>query len=149
MAQVVAHCACGHSGDTAFLYVSVCNVIADLPKTSHIQIEGLLPFPENIAHGYSGNYGVLLGPSYLQIKPGLDIRNFQAKLTETIHTKNKYIDMRLQPLKEVHTQSTDINYDFLNYNKIDGKYISIFIIIFSTSLSILSVSPSEVPGGLS
>jgi putative ABC transport system permease protein len=37
--------------------------------------------------------------------------------------------MRLQPLREVHSRSTDVNYDYFNYNKIDGKYIRIFIVI--------------------
>ncbi|MEJ7684793.1 MAG: FtsX-like permease family protein [Segetibacter sp.] len=43
--------------------------------------------------------------------------------------KNQFIDMRLQPLEQVHFKSTDINYDFFNYKKIDGKYIKIFIVI--------------------
>ena len=37
--------------------------------------------------------------------------------------------MRLQPIAEIHSQSTDISYDFYNYNRIDGKYINIFLII--------------------
>ena len=114
-----------HTRDTT-IYVAVSNVIADLPKTSHLQVDGLLPVPDDFGYGLENNYGVLLGPTYLQLKPGININAFQSKLTETIHAKNRFIDMRLQPLNQVHSQSTDINYDFFNYNKIDGKYISNF-----------------------
>lgn len=119
-----------HTDDSTTFYAAVSNVIADLSKTSHLQVEGLLPIPHDFEEGFLGtNYGVLLGPSYLQLKPGININAFQAKLTNTIHAKNKFIDMRLQPLEQVHFKSTDINYDFFNYKKIDGKYIKIFIVI--------------------
>ena len=118
-----------HTDDSTTIYAAVSNVIADLPKTSHLQAEALLPIPENFGGGLANNYGVLLGPTYLQLKPRVDITALEAKFTNTIHAKNQFIDMRLQPLEEVHTKSTDISYDFFNYNKIDGKYIKIFIII--------------------
>jgi putative ABC transport system permease protein len=111
------------------IYLVVSNVIADFAKTSHIQAEGLLPIPEYIGNGYETNYGVLLGPAYLQLKPGINIKSLEAKLTKTIHDKNRFIDIQLQPLAQVHSKSTDINYDYFNYNKIDGKYIKIFIVI--------------------
>jgi putative ABC transport system permease protein len=119
-----------HIDDTTTTYVAVSNVIADFPKTSHLQFEGLLPVPQFFDNGWLGsNYGVLLGPTYLQLRPGTDIKTLQAKLTNTIHAKNQFIDMLLQPLAEVHFKSTDINYDYFNYKKIDGKYINIFIVI--------------------
>ncbi len=118
-----------HTTDTTSMYVAVSNVIADFPQTSHLQIEGLLPLPKEIKGGLESNYGALLGPTYLKLKAGVVMSALQEKLTATIHTKNKFIDMRLQPLEQVHTKSTDINYDYFNYNKIDGKYITIFMVI--------------------
>lgn len=118
-----------HTDDSTTVYAAVSNVIADLPKTSHLQVEGLLPIPEHIENGLETNYGVLLGPTYLQLKTHININALQAKLTNTIHAKNRFIDMRLQPLEQVHFKSTDISYDYFNYKKIDGKYIKIFIII--------------------
>jgi putative ABC transport system permease protein len=117
-----------HTNDTT-INVAVSNVIADLPKTSHLQIEGLLPMPSHFGYNLETNYGVLMGPTYLRLKPGINIKDLEAKLTKTIHAKNTGFDMRLQPIEQVHAQSTDINYDFFNYNKIDGKYITIFIAI--------------------
>ncbi len=118
-----------HTTDSTFIYITVSNVMADFPQTSHLQVEGLLPMPKEITGGLEDNYGALLGPAYLKLQRGVDITSLQNKLTQTIHAKNKFIDMRLQPLEEVHTQSTDINYDYFNYNKIDDKYITIFIVI--------------------
>ncbi|MEP6728729.1 MAG: FtsX-like permease family protein, partial [Bacteroidota bacterium] len=112
------------------IYVAVSNVIANLPETSHMQAEGLLPIPKDFEMGFLGtNYGVMLGPTYLRLQPGIKSNAFQEKLTNTIHAKNKFIDMQLQPLTQVHGKSISINYDFFNYNKIDGRYVRIFIMI--------------------
>jgi putative ABC transport system permease protein len=115
-----------HTGDTT-LYVAVTNVMADMPKTSHLQVEGLLPVPKQFQ--YAENYGVLLGPAYLRLRKNTDVSNLQNQLTKTIHTKNKGVDMRLQPLKQIHTGSTDINFDTFDYKKTDSKYITIFVVI--------------------
>jgi putative ABC transport system permease protein len=113
--------------DSTVYHVAVCNVIKDLPGTSHLRgIDGLLPIPEGF---YGNNYGVLLGPAYLRLRSNMNINAFQEKLTNTIHAKNRFIDIRLQPLGNIHTGSSDVNYDYLDYQKIDGKYINIFIII--------------------
>jgi putative ABC transport system permease protein len=118
-----------HSGDTSFSMI-VSNVIADFPETSHIRAEVLLPVPRDFEEGFLGtNYGAMIGPAYLKLKPGINISALESGLTETIHSKNRFIDMRLQPLSQVHAQSTDISNDLFNYNKIDGKYINIFIAI--------------------
>jgi putative ABC transport system permease protein len=76
-----------HTDDSTTVYAAVSNVIADLPKTSHLQLEGLLPIPENFGYNLSTNYGISLGPTYLQLKPGVNINALEAKLTNTIHLK--------------------------------------------------------------
>ncbi len=115
-----------NTGDSSNTYIAVSNVIADMPATSHLQFEALLPVSGN---NLKNNYGAMLGPSYLQLEQGININDIEAKFNNTIHSKNKFIDMRLQPILDVHAASTDINYDLFNYNKIDGKYIKIFSII--------------------
>jgi putative ABC transport system permease protein len=114
------------TSDSTNMYVVVSNVITDMPETSHLQMDALLSLPGN---NLEDNYGALLGPSYLQLNPGVNISTLEAKLTETIHSKNKFIDIRLQPVLNVHSESTDISYDFYNYNRIDGKYIKMFLVI--------------------
>ncbi len=118
-----------HTNDTTF-YMAVSHIIADFPKTSHLQLDGILPMPGDFDNSFLGsNYGVLMGPVYMRLKPGISSTALEAKLSKTIHSKNEGIDMRLQPLAQVHLESTDINYDYFNYNKMDGKYIRVFIII--------------------
>ncbi len=118
-----------NTGDSTGILYAISNVIADMPETSHLQIDALLPFPKHIVNGLEDNYGVLLGPTYLQLEPGVNIKSLQAKFTSTINTKHTGIDMRLQPLEDVHSNSRDISYDYYNYKRIDGKYINIFLII--------------------
>jgi putative ABC transport system permease protein len=119
--------------DRTFKTYVVSHVIKDLPANSHIQADAMLPIPAEFEKSFSGdNYGILLGPTYLRLRSGTDIKTLEAKLTKTVQTKNKWIDMRLQPVSDLHAGSTLISYDYFNHNKIDGKYINLFIIIAIT-----------------
>jgi len=116
--------------DTTVRHVTVCNIIQDFPASSHLQVEGLLPITDEFEKRFMGqSWGALLGPTYLKLRPGTDISKLQARLTATLHTKNRFIDLQLQPVTKIHTASSDINYDFYNYHRADGKYIMVFIII--------------------
>jgi putative ABC transport system permease protein len=126
-----------HTGDSSHTYVTVSNVIADMPATSHLQFGALLPVPGN---NLEDNYGALLGPTYLQLQAGVNIKDLETKFTRTIHSKNQFIDMRLQPISDVHAASTGIKYDLFNYNKIDGKYLKVFSIIALTIFLIACIN---------
>ena len=117
-----------HTGDSV-LYLTVSHIIANFPENAHLQADALVAIPGALRNGYETNYGVMLGPAYLQLQPGANMAQTEALLTSAIHEKNKFIDMRLQPLTRVHASSMNINYDYLNYNRIDGSYIKIFILI--------------------
>src|SRR5262249_25069324 len=118
-----------HTTDSTFEYFAISNVIEDLPATSHLQVDAIIPIPEHFPYNLETNFGVILGPTYLQLKPGTHVNELQDRLTASIHEKNKFLDMRLQPVKTVHTDSMDMAFDLLNNNKIDGKYIRIFAIV--------------------
>jgi putative ABC transport system permease protein len=116
--------------DTTAYPTVVSNVFKDFPATSHLRVDGVMPIPADFLKSFLGdNYGILLGPTYLRLRPNPDIAALDSALTKTVHTKNSGIDLRLQPLSEIHTRSTDLNYDPYNADKIDGKYIRIFIIV--------------------
>jgi putative ABC transport system permease protein len=116
--------------DTTTYPMAVTTIIADLPANSHLQADGVIPFPQSYLEGqYKDNYGVLLGPSYIRLRAGLDAAAIEQKLTASIHKKNDYIDLRLQPITQLHTGSMEINFDTLNEKKIDGKYLRVFIVI--------------------
>jgi putative ABC transport system permease protein len=116
--------------DSTIHRYSVSHIIPDFGNNFHLQADAILPIPARFEEGFlGGNYGVLLGPTYLRLRPGTNSKMLEGKLTHTIHDKSKLIDMRLQPVSELHAGSIDISYDLFNYNKIDGKYINVFLII--------------------
>jgi putative ABC transport system permease protein len=116
--------------DTTAWPTVVSNVIPDFPANSHLQVDGLLPISDEFQKSFLGtNFGVLLGPTYLRLRSHVDIPALESSLTKTLHRKFQWLDMRLQRVSEIHAGSADINYDDYNFNKIDGKYIRIFIIV--------------------
>jgi putative ABC transport system permease protein len=116
--------------DSTSYPMAVSNVIPDFSPRFHIQGDGCIPFPDDYQKGVlRDNYSVLLGPSYLRLRPGSDIASLEKQFTKTIHQKNVGIDVRMQRLSEIHTGSIDFNYDYLNAGKIDGKYLRVFVII--------------------
>ncbi|UOE46420.1 ABC transporter permease [Mucilaginibacter sp. SMC90] len=118
------------TADTTVTSFTVSNVIADMPKNSHLQIEAMVPFPKEFLNSFLGtNYNVLMGATYFRISDNKNISLLESRLTKTIHAKSKFIDFTLQPLNRIHTGSVNISYDELNYKKIDGKYLNIFIVI--------------------
>jgi putative ABC transport system permease protein len=114
---------------TAHQYV-VSHIVKDFPANAHLQAEAMMQIPAEFDKSWLGNnYGVMMGPTYMKLRSGIEIKALEERLTKTIHEKNKFIDMRLQPVAELHAGSTQVSYDIFNYNKIDGKYINVFIII--------------------
>jgi putative ABC transport system permease protein len=114
---------------TAHRY-TVSHIVKDMPGNSHLQADALLQIPAEFEKSWLGNnYGVMMGPTYVKLRNATDIKALEERLTKTIHTKNKFIDMRLQAAADLHAGSTQIVYDLYNHNKIDGKYINVFIII--------------------
>lgn len=117
-----------NAGDTSF-NVTVSGIIKDMPHTSHLQVNAFIAYPRPFVDGLGSNWGALLGPNYLTLKPGTDAAKLADDLTKIVHTKNQYIDIRLQPMSEVHLGSSDIIYDDLNYKKSEKKYPAIFSMI--------------------
>lgn len=115
-------------GDTITHWVEVCNVIKDFPPNSHLQVDGLLPIPD-MDKDTIWSFKVMMGPTYLRLRPGVDKEALQTRLTNAMHEIVPQVDLRLQPLEDLHAGSTNIIYDFFNYKKTDRKYIDIFIII--------------------
>ena len=53
---------------------------------------------------------------------------------------NKYYQLFLQPLSAVHLASTDMEHDYNNYRKFNGKYLDVFYIIGAFILVIAAVN---------
>jgi len=117
-----------NAGDTSF-NVTVSGIVRDMPYTSHLQVNAFMAYPRQFVNGLGANWGALLGPNYLTLKPGTNAAKLADDLTKIVHTKNQYVDVRLQPVSEVHLGSSDIIYDELNYKKSEKKYPAIFSLV--------------------
>jgi putative ABC transport system permease protein len=116
------------AGDTTYA-LRVAGVMADLPRHSHIQFDGLLPLRDKLPYGLHENYAVLLESTYLLMRPGVDVPSLQTTLDRASKQKSKYIDIRLQPLSDVHLGSVGTVYENFNYRKSDRQYVYIFVVI--------------------
>lgn len=116
------------AGDTAF-NLTVSGVIKNMPATSHLQASAFMAYPHAFTTSFLGdNWGALLGPAYVTLTPGTDVNKLAAQLTETMHAKNKFVDIRLQPMADIHLGSGDIIYDN-NYRKSEKKYPAVFSVV--------------------
>ena len=67
-------------------------------------MDGVLPIPAEFLKSFLGdNYGIILGPTYLRLRPNPDIAALDSALTRTVHTKNTGIDSVFN-LSEIHTR---------------------------------------------
>lgn len=116
------------AGDTSF-NVTVSGIIKDFPYTSHLQVNAFMAYPRPFQEGLGSNWGALLGPAYLTLKQGVDAEKLAGDLTKIVHTKNQYVDIRLQPMSDIHLGSSDIIYDDFNFKKSEKKYLAIFSMV--------------------
>jgi putative ABC transport system permease protein len=91
---------------------------------------------------WNGNYLV----TYLQLQPQTDWKAFESKFPDWFAKWtgepdiNQSTSLYLQPFSEVHLSSADIEHDYNNYRKFNGKYLGIFMISGLFILLIASVN---------
>ena len=122
-----------YSRDTLSLLVT--GIMEDVPQNSHLQFDGLMAFstnarPAQMMQNWGGNWLT----TYLVLAPNTDIaaleKKFPAYLKRYMGNENwKNYELFLQPLKEVHSASTDITHDYQNFRKFDKSYTKVFTII--------------------
>ncbi|HVS91614.1 MAG TPA: ABC transporter permease [Mucilaginibacter sp.] len=96
----------------------VSGVINDIPKNSDFQMDMIVPLAyhakEVLAQGRDMNndFGTLDYPAFLELKPGVNIKDLEAKILK-IHLKHNPGDTDaaylLQPLTKMHLYSADMN----------------------------------------
>lgn len=132
-------------GDREF---KITGILRDVPENSHLQFDALESFAtytsrdSTINTDWSGNYLV----TYLKLRPNVDYKKLEAKFPEWFIRWTGQADINdntslyLQPFAEVHLQSSDIEHDYQNYRKFNGKYLGIFVITGLFILLIASVN---------
>lgn len=132
-------------GDREF---KITGVLKDVPENSHLQFDALESFAtytsrdSTINTDWNGNYLV----TYLKLHPNVDYKKLEAKFPEWFirwtgqADINNTTSLYLQPFTEVHLESSDVEHDYQNYRKFNGKYLGIFVITGLFILLIASVN---------
>jgi putative ABC transport system permease protein len=128
MGKTITH----YGGDT--VNYTVTGIVANLPKNSHLQFDGLFSFANIFKPWMLNNWGGNWLDTYLELAPGTDIKAFEKKMPAYLkkHMQGdgyKYYELFYLPLKDVHANSAEIGLDYLNYQKFDKKLTNQFLAI--------------------
>ncbi|SKC88556.1 ABC transporter permease [Ohtaekwangia koreensis] len=126
----------------------ISGIIKEVPENSHLQFDALISITTFTRRDpeFNARWGSNFLNTYLLLQPATDIKALEAKFPEFLlrHTTNKdinkYYTLFLQPLEEVHLASMDIEHDYNNYRKFNGKYLDVFFIIGMFILLIAGVN---------
>ena len=118
----------------------VTGVIKDVPETSHMHFECVMPFSvcEDWFHADPESWKITMYYTYIQLRKGSSPEEVSNKISGIIkeHDKTATVEIYLQSIKDIHLRS-DFTGDLDNYKKGDIKYIYIYSI---TALSILMIA---------
>ncbi|MEH6304587.1 ABC transporter permease [Olivibacter sp. CPCC 100613] len=131
------------NGDRSKPY-TIKGVIEDLPSTSHLKpftflltLNGVVFYP-----GEQDNWGATNYPTYIKLRKGTDVAQFEKMLTKEILSKyvipnmqqagnvranemEKNLRLSLQPVKNIHLYSADIQ-DYPQMQRGDIKFVWLF-----------------------
>lgn len=131
-------------GDTTSLKVT--GILADIPENSHLQFDALISFSTMIKPQFMNNWGGNWLVTYLQLTPAANVASMEKRFPDYLkkHMADnegwKFYELFLQPLKEVHSGSTQITHDYLNYQKFDSRYTNLFTLIAIIVLAIAAIN---------
>lgn len=115
----------------------ITGILKDVPENSHLQFDGLVSmataytFDKDFNKQWGGNFL----NTYLVLRPSTDVAAMEKKFPAFLQRHDNdpkitnYYKLFLQPLNQVHLASTDIEHDYNNYRKFNGKYLDVFFII--------------------
>lgn len=126
----------------------ITGILKNIPEQSHMQVDALVSLTTTTSEDKSFNdrWGSNFLNTYLVLHPNTDIaameEKFPAFMSRHIDDPkiNDYYKLFLQRLDQVHLASTDIEHDYNNYRKFNGKYLDIFSIVGIFILLIASVN---------
>ncbi|MGZ3874076.1 MAG: ABC transporter permease [Mucilaginibacter sp.] len=122
-----------HYGGDTTTYV-ITGIVANPPKNSHLQFDGLFSFNTTFKPWMLNNWGGNWLDTYLVLAPGTDVKAFEKKMPAYLkkHINGdgwKFYELFYLPLKDVHANSADIGLDYLNYQKFDKNLTNLFLSI--------------------
>jgi putative ABC transport system permease protein len=133
-----------HYGDDTVTF-TVTGILADMPKNSQLQFDGLFSFSSIFKPWMFTNWGGNWLNTYLELTPSANTDVLEKKFPAFLkkYSKNdaaKWLKLFVLPLKDVHANSADIGLDYINYQKFDRKSTNLFAIIALIVLVIACVN---------
>lgn len=120
-----------YGGDSTEFIVR--GIMEDVPETSHLQMDMVAAITTEVKADYAGSWGRNWLVTYLELSDHANVakleKQFPAFLKKNLGEGEKQYELFLQPLQDVHSNSTDITHDYVNYQKFDRTNTCIFIII--------------------
>ncbi len=115
----------------------ITGVLKNVPENSHLQFDALQSISTFIRldSTFNTNWDGNFLNTYLVLRPNSQVKALEAKFPDFLirHTGEKDIvknyTLFLQPLPEVHLNSTDIEHDYNNYRKFNGSYLDVFTVV--------------------
>ncbi len=126
----------------------ITGILKDVPENSHMQFDILASMTTVISEdkGFNTQWGGNFLNTYLLLQPSADVKAMEKKFPAFLQRHDKdpkiidYYKLFLQPLDQVHLASMDIEHDYNNYRKFNGKYLDVFFIIGIFILLIAAVN---------
>lgn len=133
-----------HYGQDTLLF-TVTAVLENLPENSHLQFDGLLSFNTFVGPQHMQNWGGNWLTTYLELAERTHIAALERKFPDYLKAhmtaeRAKSYELFLQPLEAVHGDSANITHDYLNHQKFDGNYTTIFSFIAMIVLIIAAIN---------
>jgi putative ABC transport system permease protein len=126
----------------------ITGIIENVPENSHLKFDVLISMTTITREDakFNDRWGSNYVNTYLLLKPDADTKKLEAEFPAFLRRHmddpdiNKYYVLFLQRLDQVHLASTDIEHDYNNYRKFNGKYLDVFAMIGVFILLIASVN---------
>ncbi len=115
----------------------ITGILKDVPENSHMQFDVLISMATAISEdkNFNKQWGGNFLNTYFVLQPTADIKAMEKKFPAFLKRHDNdpkitnYYKLFLQPLDQVHLASMDIEHDYNNYRKFNGKYLDVFFII--------------------
>lgn len=123
----------------------ITGVFKNLPENSHIQFDAATSLATYIQHhpefntDWTGNFLC----TYFLLHENVNPKQIEAKIPKwlarwtEVADINTWFGIYFQPLETIHLGSADVEHDYINYRKFNGKYLGVFM---TTGLFILLIA---------
>lgn len=127
----------------------ITGILADVPEQSHLRFDALASLTTITTENkdFNDRWGGNSLNTYLLLQPNSDIASMEARFPDYMlrHMPNSpdinsYYKIFLQRLDQVHLGSTDMEHDYNNYRKFNGKYLDLFYMVGAFILLIAAVN---------